>query len=166
MLWIGCLSITGPTHCQLCLQLGQNMLGRNNWCVKVKLTDTTECNRDSVEITLIWEWEWEGCAATHEYPTYLVWSHLPANYTAYYPYALYCSPKSDWIMGAQPLPVSEQLCRTVWQPQRTQSDSNYPLSLSLCLSFIFCFPCCLPVQLPKSITLHFNTVLSIYSLYL
>lgn len=57
----------------------------------------------------------DGPCYKHWFPTYPVWSQPPANYIAYYPWALYRGPKSDWIMGAQPLPVTGQPCLAVWQ---------------------------------------------------
>lgn len=82
--------------------------------------DTAECNRTRLN------WLWTGgervkdeTCSKHGRPSYPVWSHLPTNYTAYYPWALDRGPKSGWIMGAQPLPVTQKHFQAVWQPGRT-----------------------------------------------
>lgn len=114
----------------------------------------TELKAKRTELTLNGEREWgehEMCCK-HKYPSYPVWSHHPANYTAYYPWALYRGPKSHWIMGAQPLPVTEQHCQVVWQPERTSSYSFHPLSLSVPLSSSLFLTLCASGSLPVNLT--------------
>lgn len=143
-----------------------------NWGTDVKCSLTSEMNWTELNATEL-KWLWiekenekkrpETCCK-HWYPTYPVWSHLPANYTAYYPWALYRSPKSDWIMGAQPLPATEHHCRAVWQPERTSSYSFHILSLVVSLFHPLCFLCRVPVRLSHSVWL--KSALSLDSLYL
>lgn len=120
----------------------------------MKWTGQSWMQQNWTELTLNWEREWgedETCSK-HKYPSYPVWSHLPANYTAYYPWALYRSPKSDWIMGAQPLPVTEQHCQVVWQPERTSSYSFHPPSLSVSFSSSLFLTLCASASLPVNLT--------------
>lgn len=121
-----------------------------NFRIKVTHLKSNRSNLNSLWTEKETESERVGCDANTRVLLYSVSSHLPANYTAYYSSALYRSPKSDWIMGAQSRPMTEQLCLAVTATENIISLPLPRLCLTLfhplCFSFLIVCLCISPRQ--------------------